>query len=247
MSGWTYPHASGIEPSAEAIDIACGVVPSETSPLRDWVCAERAFISIPGRVKEIRNLESAAVLPGITELFSRIAPGDTVRFPVNNVEKCGNVIAAGPDRAQVETVAAAASRSVLIRLAPGEASTAAFLDGNGLSDGGHDGNWPPHAYDGISAMVQACIDSMPDVLKETSPVRNISVAPLQGITAETALDWQGRTIAQGLAAFQELASVTIGLDGDLVLGRKFWRAFLRGGYQAAAWVVDTARAGYGVA
>ncbi|MFH2114810.1 MAG: ATP-grasp domain-containing protein, partial [Spirochaetota bacterium] len=87
MSGWTYPHSSGIEPSAEAIDIACGVMPVDSRPLRNWVCAERAFISIPGKVEEIRNLESAAALPGVTELFSRIAPGDSVRFPVNNVEK----------------------------------------------------------------------------------------------------------------------------------------------------------------
>jgi biotin carboxylase len=247
MSGWTYPHSSGIEPSAEAIDIACGVVPAEASPLRDWVCAERAFISIPGKVHEIRNLDSAASLPGVTELFSRIAPGDTVRFPVNNVEKCGNVIAAGPDRAQVEAAAAAAARSVLIRLLPGEPTTAAFLDVNGRSGNGLGGDWPPHAYDRISAMVLACIDSMPDVFRDKKPVVSISIAPLQGIEMETALDWQGRTVEQGLAAVQELTGVKIGLDGDLVLGRQFWRAFLRGGYQAAAWVIDTARTGYGAA
>ncbi|MDX9959839.1 MAG: ATP-grasp domain-containing protein, partial [Spirochaetia bacterium] len=217
MSGWTYPHSSGIEPSAEAIDIACGVVPAEASPLRDWVCAERAFISIPGKVQEIRNLESAADIPGVTELFSRITPGDTVRFPVNNVEKCGNVIAAGPDRAQVESSAATAARSVLIRLQPGEPSTAAFLNMNGRSDQGLDEDWPPYAYGGISAMVLACMESMPDVFREKKPVASISIAPLQGINSEAVLDWQGRTVEQGLAAVQELTGVTIGLDGDLVL------------------------------
>jgi biotin carboxylase len=247
MSGWTFPHSSGLEPASEAIDIACGVVPAEASPIRDWVCAERAFISIPGKVQEIRNLDSAAILPGVTELFSRVAPGDTVRFPVNNVEKCGNVIAAGPDRAQVEASAEAAARSVLIRLMPGEPATAAFLSGNGNMDSALDGDWPPQAYDGISAMVLACIDSMPDVFRQTSPVRNISIAPLQGLDNETALDWQGRTVEQGLAAVRDLTGVTIGLEGDLVLGRQFWRAFLRGGYQAAAWVIDTARTGYGAA
>ena len=65
-----------------------------------------------------------------------------------------------------------------------------------------------------------------------------------GLKDETALDWQGRTIEQGLAAVQELSSVTIGLDGDLVLGRKFWHAFLRGGYQAAVWLIDTLQHGY---
>lgn len=245
MSGWTYPHASGIEPTAEALDIACGINPPEAKPLRNWVCAERAFISIPGRIKEVINLDSAAAYHGITELFSRIAPGDMVDFPVNNVEKCGNVIAAGPDRKDVETAAAASARSILIRLCPGEAATAAFLDGSSSSNGNHLEDWPPHAYSGLSAMVLACIDSMPDILKHASPVRTISVAPVQGLDAETALDWQGRTVAEGLEAVRQLTGATIGLEADLVLGCRFWRAFIRGGYQAATWVIDTARSGHG--
>jgi biotin carboxylase len=241
MSGWTYPHASGIEPAAEAIDLACGVNPVEAKPLRDWVCAERAFISIPGRIKEIRNLEAAAAYPGVTELFSRIVPGDLVNFPVNNVEKCGNVIAAGPDRREVEASAAAAARSILIRLEPKEVSTAAFLEENGFLYNDPEAYWPPPAYTGLSAMVLAGIDSMPDVLRSTGLARTIGIAPVQGLEAETALDWQGRTVAEGLEAVRVLTGACIGLDADLVVGRQFWRAFLRGGYQAAAWVVDTAR------
>jgi biotin carboxylase len=246
MSGWTYPHASGIEPTAEAVDIACGIDPADVQPLRNWVCAERAFISIPGRVQEIRNLDTAAAFPGVTELFSRIAPGDTVNFPVNNVEKCGNVIAAGPDRRNVESAAAAAARTVLIRLVPGEASTAAFLDGSMHPDGNLDDTWPPHAYSGLSAMVLASIDSMPAVLRNVRPVQSIGIAPVPGLDDETAIDWQGRTIAEGLEALRVLTGATIGLDADLVLGSQFWHAFLRGGYQAAAWVVDTARSGAGI-
>jgi hypothetical protein len=87
------------------------------------------------------------------------------------------------------------------------------------------------------------MESMPDVFREKKPVASISIAPLQGINSESALDWQGRTVEQGLSAVHELTGVTIGLDGDLVLGRQFWRAFLRGGYQAGAWVIDTARTG----
>lgn len=244
MSGWTYPHASGIEPTAEAMDIACGVDPVESSPLRNWVCAERAFISIPGRIKEIRNLDTAAAYPGVTELFSRIAPGDMVNFPVNNVEKCGNVIATGPDRREVEASAAAAARSVLISLAPEDPTTAAFLDGNGSSYGDHEGNWPPHAYSGLSAMVLACIDSMPDILTINCPIQTICIAPVPGLETETALDWQGRTLAESLEAVRVLTGATIGLEADLVLGRKFWQAFLRGGYQAAAWVIETAGSRY---
>lgn len=247
MSGWTYPHASGIEPAAEAIDLACGLNPEETQPLRNWVCAERAFISIPGRIKEVQNLESAAASPGVTELFSRIAPGDMVNFPINNVEKCGNVIAAGADRREVEAAANAAARSVLIRLAPGEASTAVFLDMNSSLNGGSEGTWPPPAYTGLSAMVLAGIESLPDVLRIVNPIQTISVAPVQGLDAETALDWQGRSLAEGLEAVRMLTGAGLGLDADLVLGRRFWHAFLRGGYQAAAWLIDTARSRNGTA
>ena len=168
-----------------------------------------------------------------------------VDFPVNNVEKCGNVIAAGPDRRKVESAAAAAARTVLIRLVPGEASTAAFLDGRRLPDRNLDDTWPPHAYSGLSAMVLASIDSMPAVLRNVRPVQSIGIAPVPGLDAETALDWQGRTIADGLEALRVLTGATLGLDADLVLGSQFWHAFLRGGYQAAAWVVDTARSGAG--
>jgi hypothetical protein len=37
----------------------------------------------------------------------------------------------------------------------------------------------------------------------------------------------------------ELTGARLGLDGDIVLGARFWKAFIKGGYQAGAWIVDT--------
>ena len=37
--------------------------------------------------------------PYVKQLFLRVAPGDRVVFPSNNVEKCGNIISQAPARA----------------------------------------------------------------------------------------------------------------------------------------------------
>jgi hypothetical protein len=42
-----------------------------------------------------------------------------------------------------------------------------------------------------------------------------------------------------MRAVAELTGARLGLDGETVLGSVFWKAFIRGGYQAGAWVVDT--------
>lgn len=234
MSGWTYPYASGIDATADAIDIACGVEPRLAEPSRDWVCAERAYISIPGVVADIVGTDEARALSGVTDLFPRSAVGDRVAFPVNNVEKCGNVLAVSPDRALAESAAEAAARSVLLRLEPGDPETARFLDSGA--------EWPPAAYSGLSAMVLASLDCMPDILRAEKPYGSVSIAPLDGSGNEDALDWQGRGIGDALAAVRRLTGAATGMDGDIVVGRRFWRALFRGGYQAAAWIVDTVRA-----
>ena len=72
---------------------------------------------------------------------------------------------------------------------------------------------------------------------------SVSIAPLRGVESERALDWQGRSIPEALDAVAALTGARIGLDGDLVLGSSFWRAFLRGGYQGGAWAVERARLG----
>jgi len=53
MSGWTYPYSSGALPIKAAIQIAMGKAPEGIVPSKKWTCAERAFISIPGTVKQI--------------------------------------------------------------------------------------------------------------------------------------------------------------------------------------------------
>jgi len=240
MSGWTYPYASGLDPVSEAIDIALGRRPSFGKPAWDCVSAERAWISIPGKIARVTGLGAAARTPFVKDVFPRSLAGDRVAFPVNNVQKCGNVISQARSRAEAESAAESAARAVLIRLEPGDPGTAAFLRGEGRIQGPDGSVWPPAAYDGLSAMTLALIESMPEVLKDSRPARTVSLAPVQGLEREAAVDWLGRDLPAALEAVRELTGATLGLDGDLVLGRGFWKALLAGGYQAGAWVVDTA-------
>jgi biotin carboxylase len=59
MSGWTYPYASGVEATRAAIQVAIGEKPAGLTPARNWTSAERAFISIPGKVRSIHGVEEA--------------------------------------------------------------------------------------------------------------------------------------------------------------------------------------------
>ena len=69
MSGWTYPYSSGALPIKGAILAAMGQKPQGLEVFKKWTCAERAFISIPGTVKEIRNVENTNY---INDVFMRI-------------------------------------------------------------------------------------------------------------------------------------------------------------------------------
>ncbi|MBU0926210.1 MAG: ATP-grasp domain-containing protein [Spirochaetes bacterium] len=243
MSGWTYPYSSGIEATAEAIDIACGVEPAMREPTLSLACSERAWISIPGTVASVAGLDAAARLEGVRDVFARAGAGDRVVFPCNNVEKCGNVLAVAPDIATADRLAEAAARSILVRLERGDARTAGFLRGEGRIRGPGGSSWPPEAYTGLSAMTLASLDKMPGMLRACANPATVSIAPLQGVEGETALDWQGRGIVESLQAVAALTGATVGAHGEAVLGSSFWRALFRGGYQAGAWVVDGVVAG----
>ncbi len=103
MSGWTYPYASGIDLTREALLLCVGREAVDGAPrtgVKDmgWTSAERAFISIPGRVAWVEGRADAERLPYIKQLFFRVAAGDRVVFPTNNIEKCGNAISQAPSR-----------------------------------------------------------------------------------------------------------------------------------------------------
>jgi len=244
MSGWTYPYASGVEPVRAAIAVALGDKPNGLEPLRQWTSAERAFISIPGTVKTLLGLENAKTLPHIQDLFLRVDQGSRVQFPVNNVSKCGNIISAAPDRTTAVRAAEEAVRSIFIRLEPHRAETDAFLRAP------LDEPFPPSAFSPSPALLGA-LESLYDPNVEVRD-RGASfggngpaLVPFPQFTEGPFTDYVGRTVQESLAAVRRISGYDLPLvkpsesGGRPCLGRKFWSALIRGGYQGALYLLDS--------
>lgn len=231
MSGWTYPYASGIDLTKEALLLAVGRGFGAEPVDRAWVSAERAFISVPGTVAAIEGLPEAERAPYVKNVFLRASPGSKVVFPSNNVEKCGNVISQAPTREEAVRAAEAAARSLRVRLAPGDPDTEAFLLGRWSAEKG----WPPSAFtaEGEAARVLAA-------LPEYSDGAGRLVAPFALASDVRGLDWTGRSFAESadLALAMEREKAPRVARQKILCGR-FWRALARGGLQAAIYVLDT--------
>jgi hypothetical protein len=249
MSGWTYPYASGAEPTRGAILAALGRRPSGLEPVRSWTCAERAFISIPGKVRAVTGAASVRHYPFVKDAFFRIERGSAVQFPVNNVTKCGNVIAAAPGRESAVSAAETAGRSILIRLQAPDKDTAAFLSASGS-------DFPPDAFT-ISPGIREILEKLPDddINVIRSSTADLSILPFPEFTGSGLKDYTGRSIAETLEAVRLLTGLPLPFAGTpgfagptggretLVLGRRFWAALIRGGYQGAVYIIDLARSG----
>ncbi len=257
MSGWTYPYASGIEVTRSALELALGLPMSPSSADRGWHSAERAFISIPGRVAAIHGLRAARQTPYVKDVFVRVAPGDAVVFPSNNVEKCGNVISQAPTHDAAVRAASDAIRGLLVRLAPNEGRTEAFLRGEGRLMNPEGGSWPPQAFSPVepasvalfrevAAMPEYDVVSPPAAPAAQARTPRIAVRQLSPALEAAALliapDWSGRTLLESAALALALAGATYARDpvpGTTVLAGRFWRALIAGGAQAALYVLDS--------
>jgi hypothetical protein len=233
MSGWTYPYASEVLPTKGAIQIALGQKPGGLEPKKNWTCAERAFISIPGTVRSISGLDKARSVPGFKDLFMRIHEGSRVVFPENNVTKCGNIISAAPVRATAVASAESAARSILIRLAAPDSATAAFLAGYRSKQ---DPRFPPEAFV-LDTRLRNLLDALPDpaAMRRGEP----GLVPFPEFTGSDLRDWAGRSVLESLTAVRLLTGLSLPPGGHGALGRSFWAALVRGGYQGGVYYIDT--------
>jgi biotin carboxylase len=248
MSGWTYPYASGIDVTREALELCVGRDPARPGPDRGWTSAERAFISAPGRVGSVLGTQEVERLPYIKKLFIRASPGDEVVFPSNNVEKCGNVISQAPDRDSAVSAAEAAIAALLVRLEPGVEATEAFLRGDGRTPTAAGGAWPPEAFrlEGPVAREMAAMREFEDASRRAGASdgarARISVLPFDGAESVPGRDWSGRFFLESAELALAQGGASFGRDGDVILAGRFWRAVARGGAQAGLYVIDTAAA-----
>ncbi|MDR1352314.1 MAG: hypothetical protein LBK05_03435, partial [Treponema sp.] len=243
MSGWTYPYASGVEVTRGAIQAAIGRKPDRLGSIRSWTCAERAFISIPGKVRSIHGLRNAKAAPYVKDLFLRAEEGGRVSFPENNVSKCGNVLASAPDRESAASAADSAARAVLIRLEAPDRESAAFLDAGPAPSGA----WPPDAFP-VSLDIVSALARLPDPLPcngQAPPApAEPALVPFPALAESGLKDSAGRGVEESLAAVRALTGFPLpvkplpGGAADTRLGRCFWAALIRGGYQGAAYIVD---------
>ena len=242
MSGWTYPLATGVEVTEAALNIAVGLPPGELMPRYSAVAAERAFISIPGRVAALEGLTEVRQVTGLEELFLRVHVGERVKLPVNNLEKCGNVITRAGSRARAVTAAEQAIQRLFIRLAPGDEETRRFL----LAE--EPGPWV--AFPTFSPAFERELSALPQAVGQTACLgrgtAGLAVLRPAGLTVEAGRDWHALPIGAALEQVERLTGVSVTdvpLPGRLTLGRLFWQAMRRGGVQAGVYLIETLSSG----
>lgn len=292
MSGWTYPYASHCNLTEQALLIACGKTPSFleahrkripfTPPsscgncrapyeLYELPCvdasAERAWISIPGIVKEVSGLERARSLAFVKDVFPRSGAGDAVVFPHNNVQKCGNVISSSPSRKDSIAAAEKAVSKIVLRLEPCVPETDAFFADaetaasksctaeNRTADktakaqslvqktdaGGE--RFPPDAYGAVCSAVES---------EDAYACSEIDTASVTGVIPKgvRVSDCVPRFLCRlyesderdwNHRSFAESCALfdEVCPDHPELDAKKFWRAGLRGGVQGMLYFADT--------
>ncbi|MCL1814596.1 MAG: ATP-grasp domain-containing protein [Treponema sp.] len=237
MSGWTYPYASGADPARGAICAALDREPEGLVPVRDWTSAERAFISIPGIVRSIQGTDDAGKIPRVKDLFFRSFPGRRISFPENNVSKAGNVISAAPDRVEAVEAAERAARSVLIRLEAPNTETGAFLAGPiSVTEGSL--FFPPPAYRLDEAQLEQLAQIDPAPAPGQIAVDTYAIIPFPAFIGSDLRDYLGRTPKETLEAVRKISGLELRERSGPGLGREFWTALIRGGYQGAVYYLD---------
>ncbi len=251
MSGWTFPYASGMNLTEQALLLALGKRPDELLSKRvrtdvsgvwniktEKTSAERAWLSIPGRIEKVVNplfdrlpgsvttaSSECEASPFIKDVLPRCSAGDEVSFPVNNVGKCGNIISCSADYEEAVSEAENAVASIVPLLVMNTPETDAFLSEP------LDTEFPPSAFvlpEKIYAELFAECKG-----KSISSSDEIKLPEIIKPYAENIKDWNKRSIKKSLELFETLKTSFFGMPLDL-----FWKAFLRGGIQGILYEVS---------
>ncbi len=249
MSGWTYPYSSGVNLTEGALRIALGEDPGDRTPKLSYTAAERALISIPGKVVGIEGVEEALKIPELKDVFLRVKLGDSVVFPTNNVEKCGNVIAAAEERSKAVQAAEEGVSTILIRLDPMNSNTEQFLFSPDWMDG--------RSYFPMDSSLMGQLRSLPwDTVEQEKDGkgeggrrgsfilgRNCPIPVLAypySLFPDTLAGWSYLTLPQLIERLGALADRWKNAPwlGRWIPGALFWYVVFRGGLQGVVWMLD---------
>ncbi len=238
MSGWTFPLSSGVELTEKAIRISLGEAPGSLEPAWNRTSAERAVISIPGTIERISGGEKVDGGSDIAELFLIAGPGDEMRLPTSNVEKCGNVIAIGDTRELATHAAEAAVSRLEVVLKPHTEATTRFL----FSEGGGYWAYPLEQFSRewlrrirVDEQPRAAESAVIGILRRGSASGGGSFGIGLPASVPGVQDWAWRTLDETVTVLQEDGLVrTDRFDADF--GPLIWRGILRGGLQGGRYV-----------
>lgn len=248
MSGWTFPYSSSFPLTEQALLIAAGRRPEKLLKMRKPLfldndessfavyqipskktSAERAWISIPGTIESISGFHRAEKISSVKNVFPRpVHPGESVDFPRNNVQKCGNVISVSSSLEKAVCSASRACSRIFVRLSPCNERTDCFLRGETAPD---EHGFPPAAYSCFSAVEHT---SIPGIIPENKPVLSCVPEEIQPFLLSAETDWNYLTIRAAAARFDKLCR-----RHPVIPQEQFWKALLKGGIQAAVYVSDT--------
>lgn len=236
MSGWTYPYASSINLTEQALRISLGLPPSVLLQGKSLepssVSAERAWISIPGIVDKIYGFDNVLKITHIKDIFPRAKEGDAVAFPVNNVEKCGNIISCAETRSEAVQSAQIACASIILRLRPDQRETQLFLE-----DSIH-AEFPPSAYKISKKQFEELIFSSKGKISVKEILEKGNTILPSWLSCEDQCDWNHKTACSALDQFCTIAKEDKNLSSRSADEAKFWQYFIRGGLQGIFYLFD---------
>lgn len=230
MSGWTYPYASGLESTRAAVRIAVGRDPGLPAGDGSGVAAERAIISIPGTLDSFLGVDESRGIELVRDVFLLRGTGDRLVFPTTNVEKCGNVIASGPDYQAVVQAAETAAGRIIPRLEPADETTFRYLFVDHVAHPFFES--PPQGHRAqLSALPLWREEFFAEPQSAAPSVTRLPGGP--GMTrCHVGLGWK-----ESLELLESLGVNFVSEGYDL--GLVFFRALAAGGVQGALFLVDT--------
>jgi hypothetical protein len=103
-----------------------------------------------------------------------------------------------------------------------------------LSADGHSSNWPPSAFS-VPEDVRKALAALPSGKPD---LRRAAIVPFPAMLDSGAVDYAGRGATESLDAVRALTGLPLPFDREGSLGKEFWAALIRGGYQGAAYIMD---------